>query len=57
MHLRNAVWSPAFVMYYLTFLLPEAKELLEREGFEVSVKEGLFAEPFGRYRLVDARRT
>ena len=56
MHVRNAVWSPPFVMYYLTFLLPQARELLEKEGFEVGVREGLFPEPFGRYRLVDARR-
>jgi len=57
MHARNALWSPRFVMYYLTFLLPEARDLLEREGFAVGVIEGLFAEPFARYRLVDARRT
>jgi SAM-dependent methyltransferase len=57
MYVRNAIWSPRFVMYYLTFLLPEAKALLEKEGFAVGVIEGLFAEPFARYRLVDARRT
>ncbi len=57
MHVRNALWAPPFVMYYLTFLLPEAKALLEREAFTVSVVEGLFAEPFARYRLVDARKT
>ena len=56
MRVRNALWSPPFVMYYLAFLLPEARELLEKAGFEVRVKEGVFAEPFGRYRLVDARR-
>lgn len=56
MHVRNALWRPPFVMYYLTFLLPEAKALLEREGFEVGVKEGVFPEPYERYRLVDARR-
>jgi hypothetical protein len=57
MRVRNALWSPPFVMYYLTFLLPEAKSLLEREGFAVRVIEELFAEPFARYRLVDARKT
>ncbi len=57
MRVRNALWSPPFVMYYLTFLLPGAKRLLEKAGFEVRVKEGVFAEPFGRFRLVDARRT
>ena len=57
MHVRNAVCSPPFVMYYLTFLLPGARILLEKEGFEVRVREGIFPEPFERYRLVDARRT
>ena len=56
MHLRNALWSPPFVMYYLMFLLPEARRLLEEEGFDVRVKEGVFREPYERYRLVDARR-
>ena len=56
MHVRNAVWSPRFVMYYLTFLLPEARTLLEQEGFEVKVEEGVFRPPFERYLLVDARR-
>ncbi len=56
MHVRNALWSPPFVMYYLTFLLAEARELLEREGFEVRVREGVFPAPFARTRLVDARR-
>jgi hypothetical protein len=43
-------------MYYLAFLLPEARELLENAGFDVRVREGVFAAPFGSYRLVDARR-
>jgi SAM-dependent methyltransferase len=54
MHLRNWLWSPAFVMYYLTFLLPAAQSLLEEAGFEVEVVEGLFESPFERYVLVDA---
>jgi SAM-dependent methyltransferase len=57
MRLRNAIWSPPFVMYYLTFLLPGAKALLEEEGFDVRVREGIFPPPYERYRLVDARRT
>jgi SAM-dependent methyltransferase len=55
MHVRNALWSPPFVMYYLTFLLPEARALLSREGFSVDVVEGLFSGPFERLVLVDAR--
>ncbi len=57
MHVRNAVWAPPFVMYYLTFLLPESRSLLEREGFEVKVEAGVFPEPFESYCLVDARRS
>ncbi len=55
MHVRNALWAPPFIMLYLTFLLPEARALLEREGFSVDVVEGLFPEPFERFSLVDAR--
>ena len=52
MHVRNALWSPPFVMYYLTFLLPEATEHLEDAGFEVRVTE--MTEMFERLVLVDA---
>jgi SAM-dependent methyltransferase len=37
MRLRNAVKSPPFVMYYLTFLLPRARALLVDAGFDVVV--------------------
>ena len=50
MHVRNALWSPPFVMYYLTFLLPEATEHLEDAGFEVRVAD----EMSERLVLVDA---
>src|SRR5262249_26559718 len=33
MHVRNAVLAPPFIMYYLTFLLPEVETLLRRYGF------------------------
>jgi SAM-dependent methyltransferase len=56
MHLRNALWSPPFIMYYLNFLLPEATHLLEEEGFDVRVKEEVFGEPYERYLLVEAQR-
>lgn len=39
MRVRNALLRPPFVMYYLTFLLPEVKELLSRHGFSVEVKQ------------------
>ena len=50
MHVRNALWSPPFVMYYLTFLLPEATEYLEDAGFEVRIVD----EMLERLVLVDA---
>lgn len=56
MRLRNLLWRPPFIMYYLTFLLPEAAELFRRAGCTVEIAElpaiGLPAE----YRLVIAQR-
>ena len=37
MHLRNALVSPPFVMYYLTFLLPDVHHILEQSGLSVEV--------------------
>jgi SAM-dependent methyltransferase len=39
MRVRNALLRPPFVMYYLTFLLPEVEDLLARHGFSVEVKQ------------------
>jgi hypothetical protein len=36
MRVRNALIAPQFVMYYLTFLLPRARALLEEQGFSVT---------------------
>lgn len=48
MHVRNLVKRPPFVMFYLTFLLPKARQLLEKYGFEVGVHS-----PFtGRLRFL-----
>ena len=55
MHLRNWVVKPPFIMYYLTFLLPEAKRLLEDGGFTVEVQQP-FHKPLQRLRLVIATR-
>jgi ubiquinone/menaquinone biosynthesis C-methylase UbiE len=46
MRVRNALWRPPFVMYYLTFLVPRARALLEAEGFTVEVHDGILPEPF-----------
>ena len=56
MHVRNALWKPPFVMYYLTFLLPRARALLEAHGFTVEVHEGVMPEPFTPYLVVVATR-
>lgn len=39
MRVRNVVKRPEFIMYYLTFLLPRARKLLEDAGFHVRVHE------------------
>jgi SAM-dependent methyltransferase len=41
MHVRNALVSPPFIMFYLTFTWPEVKPTLERHGFDVSARDGL----------------
>jgi len=55
-HLRNLVHRPPFVMYSLTFLLPRVADLLEAAGFDVEVREGVFAPPFDPLALVIATR-
>jgi len=56
MRVRNAVRSPEFVMYYLTFLWPEVAPLLERHGFAVEAAEGTCARPFQRTVIVVATK-
>lgn len=56
MRVRNALWKPPFVMYYLTFLVPRARELLEAQGFEVDVRDGLMPPPFTPYSIVVATK-
>ena len=57
MRVRNALIRPPFIMYYLTFLLPEIVGVLEDEGFVVQVVEGLFPRPFQRGCLVIAKKS
>jgi hypothetical protein len=52
MRLRNALLEPQFIMYYLTFLLPRARALLEAEGF--TVETPALPEQFRGVRLVVA---
>jgi SAM-dependent methyltransferase len=56
MHVRNTLLRPPFIMYYLMFLLPEIRQVLEAEGFQVEVRNRLFAHPFESYHLVIATR-
>ena len=37
MHVRNLLVRPPFVMFYLTFLLPQARQLLQEKGFDVDI--------------------
>ena len=55
MHVRNLLRSPPFIMYYLTFLLPEVQALLEANGFDVEVS-GDFYWPWHALCLVTATR-
>jgi ubiquinone/menaquinone biosynthesis C-methylase UbiE len=56
MHVRNALMRPPFIMYYLTFLLPEARTLLENHGFAVEAQPLPFTEVWGPLHLVCATK-
>lgn len=56
MRLRNALLKPPFIMYYLTFLLPECRQLLERNGFTVVVHEDCFDAPWQHGKIVVATK-
>ncbi len=57
MRVRNFLIKPEFIMYYLTFLLPEVKILLQRHGFEVEVRHMGFKGTWSAARLVIATRS
>jgi ubiquinone/menaquinone biosynthesis C-methylase UbiE len=56
MRVRNLLLSPPFIMYYLTFLLPEVQLRLEAHGFSVEVRDLGFDRPWKALRLVTATR-
>lgn len=56
MRLRNALINPPFHMYYLTFMLPRARALLEAQGFAVEVHARVLPHPFTALPLVVATR-
>jgi ubiquinone/menaquinone biosynthesis C-methylase UbiE len=57
MKIRNRLHKPEFVMYYLTFLLPEIEQKLVGEGFTVDVYRGLFPAPYQNGCLVMATKS
>ena len=56
MRLRNAIWKPEFIMYYLTFTWPEVRDTLRDAGFEVTLERDRFPPPWGAALLVRARK-
>jgi hypothetical protein len=56
MHVRNWLVRPPFIMYYLTFLLPQAEDLLRQQGLTVEVRQMGLAGEYAALRLVIAQR-
>jgi ubiquinone/menaquinone biosynthesis C-methylase UbiE len=56
MHVRNLIKRPPFVMFYLTFLLPRAKQLLEAQGFDVQVHADAFSRRWRAIKVVVATK-
>jgi len=56
MHVRNLLKRPSFIMFYLTFLLPEARALLEQHGFDVAVHRDAFAGRLRQLQVVVATK-
>ena len=56
MRIRNALWKPEFVMYYLTFLLPRATALLDAIGFDVDTDTNIFGSRAPNLVLVTATK-
>lgn len=55
MHIRNWIHQPPFVMFYLTFLLPDILAKFKKHGFELVV-ESPFTGYLRRLRMVVAKR-
>jgi ubiquinone/menaquinone biosynthesis C-methylase UbiE len=56
MRVRNVLIQPPFIMYYLTFMLPRAAQLLERRGFDVAIDDTCFTGRLAPLKLVVATR-
>src|SRR5262249_34164692 len=56
MRVRNLLVSPPFVMYYLTFLLPEVRGLLEGQGLAVEARTLAGSGPLSHLWAVSGQR-
>jgi ubiquinone/menaquinone biosynthesis C-methylase UbiE len=56
MRVRNLLWRPRFVMYYLSFVLPGALQVMRRAGLVPQVLGGAFPAPFSQLQIVLARK-
>jgi SAM-dependent methyltransferase len=56
MRIRNWLWRPTFVMYYLSFVLPKAKAIVERSGLQVEIEPLHLPAPFAQLQLLRARK-
>ena len=56
MRVRNLLVRPPFIMYYLTFLLPGCKTLLEAHGFDVDVCNDVYTGRLAKLKLVVATK-
>jgi SAM-dependent methyltransferase len=56
MRVRNLVWRPRFVMYYLSCTLPGALQVMRAAGLEPEVHPGHFPPPYSQLQIVKAFR-
>ena len=58
MWLRNLLLRPPFIMYYLSFLLPEVETLFRRQGLDVTVAPlGMEEWPWNEFCVVTALKS
>lgn len=56
MHVRNLLFRPPFIMFYLTFLLPETLRLLMEHGLDAEVFDDLFPRPYRGLKMVMGKK-
>ena len=57
MKVRNLLWKPEFVMYYLSFPLDRAEHLMKSIGLSVEIVSDVFPVPFTQLKLVVATKS